>query len=55
MINMANLQQAQILTTEKDYVKLSKVFKKKINFIDIELSIAKERKLIQFLKLKMNE
>jgi tetraacyldisaccharide 4'-kinase len=55
IINMANLQQAQILTTEKDYVKLSKVFKKKINFIDIELSIAKERKLIQFLKLKMNE
>ena len=51
---MANSLKAQILTTQKDYIKIPSLLKKKINFIDIELSILNEKKLIQFLNLKIN-
>jgi len=54
IISMANSLKAQILTTQKDYIKIPSLLKKKINFIDIELSILNEKKLIQFLNLKIN-
>ena len=41
---------ADIITTEKDYVKLSKEDKKKIKYLEISLEIKNEKKLIEFIK-----
>ena len=46
---------AQIITTEKDYVKLSKSEQKKISFLKVEIKFKNERKFINYLKLKMYE
>ena len=44
---------AEIITTEKDYVKISKIDKKNINFLKVDLVIKKEKKFINFLKTKI--
>ena len=49
----ANRLNAKILTTEKDFIKLSDHDAKKINFLKIELKIAEEEKLINFLNDKL--
>ena len=46
---------AKIITTQKDFVKISKQNQKGINFLDIDLKITKKKELIKFLKLKINE
>jgi tetraacyldisaccharide 4'-kinase len=46
---------AKIITTEKDYIKVPEVFRDKINVIKIDLIIKNQKKLIQFLKYKINE
>ena len=44
------------LTTEKDYVKIqNEEFNKDIEFINIDLIIQNENKLIEFYKFKKNE
>ena len=42
---------AKILTTEKDYVKIDSNESKNIQFLEIELTIKEEEKLIKYLKL----
>ena len=49
----ANRLNAKILTTEKDFIKLSDHDAKKINFLKIELKITEEEKLINFLNDKL--
>lgn len=44
---------ADILTTEKDYMRLNKTTSKNIKFLKIELKIKNEKKFINFLKLKI--
>ena len=55
IIKIAKNLKCKILTTEKDYIKIPKVLKKKINFIKIDLMIQNEKKLIKILKSKINE
>ena len=45
---------AKILTTEKDFMKLSNNDAEKINFLKIELKIAQEQNFIKFLNDKIN-
>lgn len=52
---LAKKLNAKIITTEKDYVKLSKKDKKNINFIKIDLKIKNEKNLLDFIKYKLNE
>lgn len=49
----ANRLNAKILTTEKDFIKLSGHDAKKINFLKIELKITDEEKLVNFLNDKL--
>ncbi|MDC1033150.1 tetraacyldisaccharide 4'-kinase [Candidatus Pelagibacter sp.] len=54
IIKKADELKAKIITTEKDFVKISKIYHNKISFIDIDLDIDKKQKLIDFLKIKIN-
>ena len=46
---------AKIITTEKDYVKLSEKNRAGIDFLEIDLIIEDEEKLINFIKSKIDE
>tara|TARA_B100001063_G_C16765368_1_gene558312 strand:- start:1042 stop:1992 length:951 start_codon:yes stop_codon:yes gene_type:complete len=46
---------AKIITTEKDYVKISKINSSSINFLEYDLKINNENELIDFIKLKLYE
>ena len=46
---------ANIITTEKDFIKLSYKEKKNINFLKVNLKIKNEKDFINFLKLKIHE
>ena len=46
---------AKLVTTEKDFVKLHDNYKNQINFLEIELKIIEESKLIEFIKSKIYE
>lgn len=46
---------AKIITTEKDYTKISKIDSKDIDFIEVDLKIEQETRLINFIKNKINE
>ena len=46
---------AKLITTEKDFVKLHDNYKNQINFLEIELKIIEESKLIEFIKSKIYE
>ena len=48
----ANILNAKILTTEKDYVRIPKDEQVGIEYLEIELKFDEEQKLINFLKLK---
>ena len=49
----AKKNDAEIITTEKDFVKISKIDDKNINFLDIDLKIENEKKLIDFITKKI--
>jgi tetraacyldisaccharide 4'-kinase len=51
--NKAKKLGAKIITTEKDYVKISKQDRKNINFLKINLNIRNKKSFINFLKSKM--
>ena len=55
IINKANSNNAEIITTEKDFKRIPRNFKEKINFIEINMKIKDEKRLVQFLKTKINE
>tara|TARA_Y100000768_G_scaffold378051_1_gene352008 strand:- start:697 stop:1650 length:954 start_codon:yes stop_codon:yes gene_type:complete len=46
---------ANLITTEKDFVKLPNNYKNQINFLEIELKIIEEGELIEFIKSKIYE
>jgi tetraacyldisaccharide 4'-kinase len=51
----AKKNDACIITTEKDYVKISLEDKNDINYLDIDLKIENENKLMKFIVTKLNE
>ena len=51
----ANNLGAKIITTEKDYVKISHLDKEDINFLEVDLVIDNEKKLTDFIKEKFHE
>ena len=53
--NRAKKIGAKILTTEKDLVKISKVDRKSINLVKINLKLKKKEDLVNFLKSKLYE
>lgn len=55
IFELAEKINAKILTTEKDFVKISNINTKKIDFLKIELKIIEEQKLIDFLNEKFNQ
>ena len=55
IINKANFNNAEIITTEKDFKRIPQNFKEKISFLEIDMKIKDENKLVQFLKTKINE
>ena len=55
IIDKANSNNAEIITTEKDFKRIPQNFKEKINFLEINMKIKDEDKLVQFLKTKINE
>ena len=50
---LAKLKGCELLTTEKDYLRLKKSFRKNINFLKVELIIDQEKKFYKFLKEKL--
>ena len=55
IIDKANSKNAEIITTEKDFKRIPQNFKEKISFLEINMKIKDENKLIQFFKTKLNE
>jgi tetraacyldisaccharide 4'-kinase len=55
IIDKANSNNAEIITTEKDFKRIPQNFKEKISFLEINMKIIDENKLVQFLKTKINE
>ena len=55
IIDKANSNKAGIITTEKDFKRIPQNFKEKISFLEINMKIKDENKLVQFLKTKINE
>ena len=53
IIDRAKKNDAEIITTEKDFVKISKLDDNKINFVEIDLKIDDEKKLIDFITKKI--
>ena len=51
--NQAKKIRAKIITTEKDYVKISKSNQKDIHFLKVKLNIKNERTFINYLKTKI--
>ncbi len=55
ILDKANSNNAEIITTEKDFRRIPLNFKEKINFLEINMKIKDENKLVQLLKTKINE
>ena len=55
ILKEANYLGAEVITTEKDMIKIPKIFEKKINFIELKLFIENEEKLLNFIKSKIYE
>ena len=55
LINKAKNLGAEILTTEKDFSKISKLNINNFNFLEIDLLIKNEKEFINFLKAKLYE
>ena len=55
ILSVAEKLNAKILTTEKDFVKLSGNDIKNINFLKIELKIIEEQNFLNFLNDKLSQ
>tara|TARA_Y100000816_G_scaffold175239_1_gene126135 strand:- start:1401 stop:2351 length:951 start_codon:yes stop_codon:yes gene_type:complete len=53
--NQAKRLKASIITTEKDFVKLSKNNQKGIDFVKVEINFYNEKYIIKYLKSKLDE
>mgnify|MGYP001166917028 FL=1 len=55
LVKVAENKNLKIITTEKDYVKIPKNLRAKINFIKIDLEILEQKQLTELIKSKINE
>ena len=55
ILEISKKHNLKIITTEKDYIKIPNHFKNEINFVEIDLKIDEEEKLIKFIETKFNE
>ena len=55
ILEISKKKNLKTLTTEKDYVKIPSYLKKDINYIEINLKIDDEKKLLKFIETKINE
>jgi len=55
ILKISKINNAKILTTEKDYIKISNLYKNKIFCIKIDLKIENQEKLKKLIKKKFNE
>ena len=51
--NLAKAKNCELLTTEKDYFRIKKSFRKNINFLKVELSIDKEKQFYRYLNERL--
>ena len=51
--NLAKQKGCKLLTTEKDYFRIKKSYRKNINFLKVELSIENEKKFYKYLNEKV--
>ena len=55
ILKISKKKNLKTLTTEKDYVKIPSNLRNEIDFIEINLKIDEEEKLVKFIKSKINE
>jgi tetraacyldisaccharide 4'-kinase len=55
IIHEAKIANSKILTTEKDFVKIPKKYIREFKCLKVSVILENEKKLINFLKLKINE
>ncbi len=55
ILKISKKKNLKALTTEKDYVKIPNNLRSEIDFIEIDIKIDQEKKLIKFIKSKINE
>jgi len=55
ILEISKKHNLKIITTEKDYIKIPDHLKNEINFVEIDLKIDEEEKLIKFIETKFNE
>ena len=51
--HLAKIKNCELLTTEKDYFRLKKSFRKNINFLKIELSVDQKKQFYKFLNERL--
>jgi len=51
--SLAKLKNCELLTTEKDYFRIKKSFRKNINFLKVELLINEEKQFYKYLKERL--
>ena len=51
--HLAKIKNCELLTTEKDYFRLKKSFRKNINFLKIELSVDKKKQFYKYLNERL--
>ena len=55
IIKKAQNINAQIITTEKDFIKIPKNYQRKLDYIDIDMKINQSNNFMKFLKEKIND
>ena len=51
--SLAKKKNCELLTTEKDYLRIKKSFRKNINFLKVELSVDKEKQFYKYLNERL--
>ena len=51
--SIAKLKNCELLTTEKDYFRIKKTFRKNINFLKVELSVDQEKQFYKYLNERL--
>ncbi len=51
--NLAKIKNCELLTTEKDYFRIKKSFRKNINFLEVELSISQKKQFYKYLNERL--
>ena len=51
--DLAKIKNCELLTTEKDYFRIKKSFRKNINFLKVELSVAQEKQFYKYLNKRL--